>query len=125
MLKIQENLRKKLKEILLFKEKISSELLFYMSDQISPYYRVLLQRISNILTAPPSITDQDYQNMKKLIHSVDHVEEWNKKLQNKRNKVFFDRVKKIGPYYNPKEWESDYQKQVLVLISFFSDIYTA
>lgn len=50
--------------------------------------------------------------MKKLMHSVDYVEEWNKKLQVKRNKVFFERVKKTGAYYNPKEWESDYQKQV-------------
>jgi hypothetical protein len=81
---------------------------------------VLLQKISNILTAPPRDCEKEYVEMKKLIHSVDHVEEWNKKLQIKRNKVFFERIKHTGPYYNPQEWETDYQKQVRRPTSPFS-----
>jgi hypothetical protein len=82
---------------------------------------VLLQKISNILTAPPRDSEKEYAEMKKLMQSVDYVEEWNKKLRTKRNKVFFQRIKHTGPYYNPHEWETDYQKQVQIIPFSVSD----
>lgn len=79
---------------------------------------MLLQRISNILTAPPKITDEEYQNMKKLITSLDHVDPFIEKLEKKKMKEFFDRVKNISPYYKHEEWEEDYEKQVILLKLF-------
>jgi hypothetical protein len=73
---------------------------------------VLLQRISNILTAPPKITDKEYQAMKKLIGSINAGDKFTNSIVEKRNKEFFERVHKTGPYYKHKEWEQDYRKQV-------------
>ena len=50
--------------------------------------------------------------MKKLIKSLDHVDNFTKDLIIKRNKEFFHRVQKTEAYYHPEEWELDYQKQV-------------
>lgn len=74
--------------------------------------RVLLQRISNILTAPPKITDKEYQDMKKLIGSINQSDKFTSSINEKRNKEFFDRVHKTGPYYKHQVWEEDYKKQV-------------
>lgn len=78
--------------------------------------KALLKRISNILTAPPKITDEDYLRMKSLVTSVkgngprQHFE---RKLEERRMKAFFDNIARTGAYYNPREWETDYQKQLL------------
>jgi hypothetical protein len=59
--------------------------------------------------------------MKKLIHSLDHVDDFTKNLRLKRNKQFFERVRKTEAYYHPHDWELDYQKQVYIfhLITIF------
>lgn len=77
------------------------------------HIRVLLQRISNILTAPPKVTDEDYKRMKKLISSLDSVDSFTKELEKKRNQQFFERVKKTTAYYHHEQWEEDYKRQVL------------
>lgn len=75
--------------------------------------KVLLQRISNILTAPPTITDEDYLRMRKLVCTMKGPRElYEQNLIDQKNKVFFEDLKKIGPVYNPKEWEHDYQRQL-------------
>lgn len=83
------------------------------------FFRVLLQRISNILTAPPKITDEEYQNMKKLMSSLDHADPFIEKLERKKMKEFFDRVKNTSPYYKHETWEEDYEKQVIFYHHFF------
>lgn len=50
--------------------------------------------------------------MKKLMHSLDHVDDFTKNLRLKRNKQFFERVRNTEAYYHPQDWELDYQKQV-------------
>jgi hypothetical protein len=78
--------------------------------------RVLLQRISNILTAPPKITDEDYQRMRKLVKTMKGPREiYEQNIVEQKNKEFFKYLKTIGPYYNPKLWEDDYQRQVQYL----------
>ena len=80
------------------------------------YYRVLLQRIGNILTAPPKITDEDYLRMKSLIPSLKGPHQmYEENIKMRRNREFFARLKTMGSYYKPKQWENDYKKQV----SFF------
>ena len=84
--------------------------------------RVLLQRISNILTAPPSITDKDYRRMRKLVSTMKGPREiYESNLIMQKNKEFFRELKKVGPYYNAKDWENDYQHQVIHqnIICFF------
>jgi hypothetical protein len=77
------------------------------------YDRVLLQRISNILTAPPTITDEDYLRMRKLVCTMKGPREvYENNLILQKNKEFFKELKKVGPVYNPLEWEHDYQRQV-------------
>jgi hypothetical protein len=78
--------------------------------------KALLKRISNILTAPPKITDEDYLRMKSLVSSVrgnGPKQSFERRLDDKRMKAFFDNLAKTGAYYNPREWETDYQKQLL------------
>ena len=75
--------------------------------------RVLLQRISNILTAPPNISDEDYIKMRKLVSTMKGPREiYEANLITEKNKEFYRNLKKIGPYYNPIEWEESYQRQV-------------
>ena len=77
--------------------------------------KALLKRISDILTAPPKITDADYLKMKALVSSVRGFgpkQRFEKKLDEKRMKAFFDNLSRTGPYYNTKQWEQDYQVQV-------------
>lgn len=84
----------------------------------------MLKRISNILTAPPKITDEDYQNMRKLCPTLRGIKEiYEHNIVLKHNRQFFHRLKKINAYYNPEEWEKDYQRQVSLekfpFVSFF------
>ncbi len=94
----------------------------------------MLKRISAILTAPPKITDKEYQEMKRLVIPNtkgtltpvfnQHFDGYNSNLptgfrkvyeQNvtiQKNKEFFVHLKKLQPYYKAEEWERDYQKQV-------------
>lgn len=77
--------------------------------------KALLKRISDILTAPPKITDADYLRMKTLVSSVRGFgpkQRFERRLDEKRMKTFFDNLSKTGPYYNTKQWEHDYQIQV-------------
>jgi hypothetical protein len=74
--------------------------------------RVLLQRISHILTAPPKITDASYIAMKKLLSTLGDTNSFNIELKKKYNKQFFDRVHKTTPYYDHKVWEQQYAEQL-------------
>jgi len=67
------------------------------------------------LTAAPKITDEDYQRMRKLVRTMKGPREvYEQNIVEQKNKEFFRDLKKIGPYYNPKSWEEDYQKQVKI-----------
>ena len=46
------------------------------------------------------------------MHSLDHVDDFTKNLRLKRNKQFFERVRKTEAYYHPHDWELDYQKHL-------------
>lgn len=75
-------------------------------------FRALLQRISMILTAPPKVTDDDYQRMKKLSTRLKTNEKFEEDLQKKRQEVIIERVKSTSAFYDHVEWEHDYKKQV-------------
>jgi hypothetical protein len=77
-------------------------------------YRALLKRISTILTAPPKITDKQYQEMKKMCitEARGAKAQYEKKLADKKTAGFYEQLKKMKPFYNHKEWEKDYDKQV-------------
>lgn len=75
--------------------------------------KCLLQRISKILTAPPLITDADYQKQKLLCPSTKGLrEKYEQDIIDKRHAEFMHHLKTIGSYYKPKDWENDYRKQV-------------
>ena len=50
--------------------------------------------------------------MQKLISSINQGEKYAKDLERKRNKQFFERVRRTGAYYNAKSWEEDYKRQL-------------
>lgn len=74
--------------------------------------RALLQRISMILTAPPKVTDDEYQKMKKLSTRLKVREKFEEDITKKRMQVIKDRISSTGAYYNAKEWEIDYKRQL-------------
>jgi len=72
----------------------------------------LLQRISKILTAPPKITDEEYQKMRKLCPSRRGPKElYEEAIVMEHHKRFMDQIKQMKAYYNAKEWEKDYRRQ--------------
>ena len=72
----------------------------------------LLQRISKILTAPPKITDEEYQKMRKLCPSRRGPKEiYEEAIVMEHHKRFMDQIKQMKAYYNAKEWEQDYRRQ--------------
>lgn len=73
-----------------------------------------MKRISAILTAPPKITDKEYQEMKKLVipSNKGARKGYEQKMVDKKNADFFIHLKKLKPYYKTKEWEKDYEKQL-------------
>ena len=76
----------------------------------------MLKRITTILVAPPAITDQQYKEMKKLVSSttkgIGGKSLFEEKIVQKKNKEFFDNLKKTKAYYNVSAWEQEYKKQV-------------
>jgi hypothetical protein len=66
-----------------------------------------------ILTAPPKITDADYQKLKKLGTREKMKEKFELALQEKRQVIIEERIKNTGAYYSKKDWEEDYKRQVL------------
>ena len=74
--------------------------------------RTLLQRISMVLTAPPKVSDDDYQRMKKLVTRTKVGENFERELLKKRQEEIERRIKSTGAYYKVKHWEEDYQKQL-------------
>ena len=50
--------------------------------------------------------------MKKLLSTLADTNSFNKKLKDKYNKQFFERVNKTTPYYNHKVWEQEYEEQL-------------
>merc|ERR1719502_608343 len=75
--------------------------------------KVLLQRISNILTAPPTIDDKDYLRMRKLVSTMKGPrEKYEHNLIMQKNREFFRGLKNVGPYYSTKTWENAYQRQL-------------
>ena len=74
--------------------------------------RVLLKRISRTLTAPPKITDAEYQAMRKLIGNMKGGKQaYEEKVFASHHKRYLDHLKTMGPYYDPNEWELDYKRQ--------------
>ena len=74
--------------------------------------RVLLKRISNTLTAPPKITDAEYKAMKALIGNMKGGKaQYEAAVLARHHKIYLDHLKKMGPYYDPTEWELDYRRQ--------------
>jgi len=74
--------------------------------------RVLLKRISRTLTAPPKITDAEYQAMRKLIGNMKGGKQaYEEKVFARHHKQYLDHLKTMGPYYDPNEWELDYKRQ--------------
>jgi hypothetical protein len=72
----------------------------------------LLQRISKILTAPPKITDEEYQKMRKLCPSRRGPKElYEEAIVMEHHKKFMEQIKQMKAYYNAKEWEKDYRRQ--------------
>jgi len=37
-------------------------------------------------------------------------------IKMRRNREFFARLKTMGSYYKPKQWENDYKKQVRIYL---------
>ena len=74
----------------------------------------MLKRISSILTAPPQITDKQYQEMKKMCVTEGRglKAQYEKKLADKKSDEFFNQLKKMKAYYNHKQWEEEYERQV-------------
>lgn len=75
--------------------------------------RVLLKRISHVLTAPPEITDKDYQDMKKLVipKGKGYKEVYEKQIIMEKNKAFYEHLHKLKPVYSRKKWEAEYAHQ--------------
>ena len=69
-----------------------------------------------ILTAPPKVTDDEYQKMKKLSTRLKVREKFEEDIMKKRMQVIKDRISSTGAYYNAKEWEIDYRRQVAVIL---------
>lgn len=46
---------------------LAATVVVFLTANFLQLHRVLLKRISAILTAPPKITDKDYQDKKKLV----------------------------------------------------------
>lgn len=75
--------------------------------------RALLQRISAVLTAPPKINDEDYVKMRKIVCTLKtHAGSYEQQILDAHTKQLFVQIKKIGPYYKPKQWELDYRRQL-------------
>mmetsp|Transcript_32306 Transcript_32306/g.30807 ORF Transcript_32306/g.30807 Transcript_32306/m.30807 type:complete len:847 (-) Transcript_32306:33-2573(-) len=76
--------------------------------------RCLLQRISQILTAPPKLSsDDNYNKMKMLVGSLKPGSStYDKKLMASKQEKFFGNLKNIDSFYHADQWESDYQKQL-------------
>lgn len=74
--------------------------------------RVLLQRISNTLTAPAKITTEDYDRMRKIVVNLKGGKaRYEEEVRARHHKIYLDHLKKMGPYYDPTEWELDYKRQ--------------
>ena len=75
--------------------------------------RVLLQKISAILTAPPKITDEDYVRMRKIVQNLKGGKQrYEEEVQLKHHRIYLKHLKTMGPYYKPKDWELDYRRQL-------------
>ncbi len=78
--------------------------------------KTLLKRIGQILTAPPTITDADYQEMKRRIQRIDKnpKQRYETELKKKQYEKYRRRLKTLNGCYNVKEWEEDYERQLQV-----------
>lgn len=75
--------------------------------------KCLLQRISKILTAPPKITDKDYQLMRSLCPSMRGLrEKYEQAIIEREHNKFMAHLKTLEAYYKPQEWEQDYKRQL-------------
>ena len=65
------------------------------------------------MTAPPKINDADYVRMRKIVGTLKtHAGSYEQHIIDEHTKQLFREIKKIGPYYKPKQWELDYKRQV-------------
>jgi hypothetical protein len=86
----------------------------YIYIYIYIHIRCLLQRISQILTAPPKLSsDENYNKMKMLVGSLKPGSStYDQKLIASKKEKFFGNLKNIDSFYHADEWEHDYQKQL-------------
>lgn len=81
--------------------------------------KVLLQRIGNILTAPPKLSDSYYIKMKgRMSGFKGAMEVQEEKMKDRDMKIFFDRVQKTKPTYSSKAFIEEYQHQLIVQKKF-------
>ena len=73
----------------------------------------LLQRISKVLTAPPTFTDEDYKKQKLLCPSTKGLrEKYEEAITQRHHAKFMENIKSMGAFYKPKQWEEDYKKSL-------------
>lgn len=73
----------------------------------------LLQRIGKILTAPPKISDEDYQKMKLLCPSMRGPRQiYEEKVAAKHHAKQIKYLKSLTAYYKPSQWEKEYKLQL-------------
>ena len=73
----------------------------------------MLQRLSAVLTAPPKINDDEYLKMRKICASLKtHAGSYEQRMIEARTKATLENIKRIGPYYKPKQWELEYRRQL-------------
>jgi hypothetical protein len=75
--------------------------------------KALLQRIGKILTAPPKISDEDYQKMKLLCPSMRGPRQiYEEKVAAKHHAKQIKYLKSLTAYYKPSQWEKEYKLQL-------------
>mmetsp|Transcript_33825 Transcript_33825/g.34453 ORF Transcript_33825/g.34453 Transcript_33825/m.34453 type:complete len:614 (+) Transcript_33825:49-1890(+) len=76
--------------------------------------KILLQRIGNILTAPPKVTDTDYVKTKNVIPTLKLKGQWlyEANLRDKNFKKMKERIRNMPSMYSTKQWETEYQSQL-------------
>eukprot|EP01041_Mallomonas_annulata_P004989 gene4989-9968_t len=75
--------------------------------------KILIQRIGNILTAAPKITDADYSKFKNILPSLKGANAlYEESLRVERVKKLNQRIKKMPSVYNTKQFEEDYKNQL-------------
>jgi hypothetical protein len=88
------------------------------------FCRVLLKRISKILTEPARDTVAEYDAMKKLVvpKNQGRARVSERIAERIRNNKFFESLRKQKPVYSVAVWEKEYKHQVRWLGSSFTSL---